>query len=397
MQVCLGIFYSYSVFRAPLEQAYGWSRADSIVPYRWSFLFFLLGTILAGFWQDRKGPRIVATAGGLLLAAGFALAAATGQTVSGLTLAYGVLASLGVGIAYVTPVACCVKWFPDKRGLMVGLAVMGFGFGSLLFAPLLEVLLGKDPTQYTRTLPNTFLTLAAIFLAGVVSAAQFYAVPPAGWTPPHWTPPASSSGPKPELAPAQLLGEPRFYFLWLVYFLGSAIGLTAIGESAPLVRDLAGKSAVMSGGMALGVMSIFNGGGRLLWGAVSDKFGSRVSLLCLPFCFLLATGLVLPQATGFWAVLLGLCLVGFSYGGYLSLMPSLTAEYFGPKHIGANYGLLFSAWGLAGFFIPRYAAQVLEAAKQAGQLLAGYHQLFLTLAALAALALVPSFFLTRRR
>ena len=378
MQMCLGIIYSWAVFRLPLEQAYGWTKSESVAPYRWSIAFFTLAMIVAGFWQDRKGPRLVGSFGGVLLAAGCFLASLIGDTPMGLNLSYGVVAGLGVGFAYVTPIATCVKWFPDKRGMIVGLAVMGFGIGSLIFAPWLESLLGKDPAQYRHTLPSTFRMLAVLFLICVTGCAQFYKLPPA----------ASSAGTAAQhgLSPGQMLRSPQFYLAWLIYFVGSSVGLTAIGEAAPLGRELAGKTAVMTGGVALGVMSLFNGAGRLVWGTVSDRLGRKQALIAMAALSAMACALVLPGTDAFWRVLAGLCLVGFCYGGYLALMPSLTADYFGAKNIGANYGLLFTAWGTAGFLLPLYSSSMIAAAKAAGRVAAGYDQVFYLLAGLAVAA-----------
>ncbi|TFG58233.1 MAG: MFS transporter, partial [Deltaproteobacteria bacterium] len=142
MQLCLGVLYSWSVFRGPLESVNGWTKAVSIAPYRYSVLFFTISMIIAGFWQDKKGPKLVGSVGGALMGTGVLLSAFMWQSEWGLKFAYGILGGLGVGFAYVTPIATCVKWFPDKRGTIVGLAVLGFGAGSLIFAPLIERLLG---------------------------------------------------------------------------------------------------------------------------------------------------------------------------------------------------------------------------------------------------------------
>jgi OFA family oxalate/formate antiporter-like MFS transporter len=384
MQVCLGVIYAWAVFRGPLEQAYGWDKSQSIAPFSWANASFTLAMIAAGFLQDRFGPRVIGSIGGVLLAAGCLLASRIGNTPDGLKLAYGVVAGIGVGFAYVTPIATCVKWFPDKRGFVVGLAVMGFGVGPLVFGPLLEYLLGKDPAAYATTLPATFQLLGLVFLICVTGAAQAYRVPPKGWKPEGWNPPSTANAAA-SYRPAQMLGTWQFYVLWVVYFLGSSIGLTAIGEAAPLVRELAGKAAIMTGGVALGIMSIFNGGGRLAWGALSDRHGRRAAMLGMAAISLVACGLILPGTDSFWRVLAGLCCVGFCYGGYLALMPSLTADYYGSANIGANYGLLFTAWGAAGFLLPRWSSSVVQAAKSAGQVGAGYNQVFYTLAGLAVL------------
>ena len=393
MQVCLGIIYAWSVFRGPLERHYGWSKTVSIAPYRWSILCFTLAMIVAGFWQDKKGPRLVGSVGGLLLGTGCLLAGLIGGTPLGLNLSYGVVAGLGVGFAYVTPIATCVKWFPDRRGFVVGLAVMGFGIGSMVFAPMLEAMLGKDPAQFAATIPKTFFVLAGVFYVLVTGCAQLYRVPPQGWKPAGWTPPASQQTARADFAPGEMLRSWQFYVLWVVYFLGASIGLTAIGESAPLIKELASVGAVMSGGMALGVMSLFNGVGRLAWGAASDRAGRRQVILAMFVISALTCTLLLPQTRDFWRVLMGICAVGFCYGGYLAVMPSLAAEYFGARRIGANYGILFTAWGAAGFLVPRWIAGVIEREKAVGSVASGYNQMFYALGALAVVGFLVTFLL----
>ncbi len=382
MQVLLGVIYSWSIFRGPLAQLHGWSKTETIAPYRYSMLSFAAGMILAGFWQDRKGPRVVASVGGFLLGTGCLLAAWIGHTVDGLILAYGLVAGFGVGFAYVTPIATCVKWFPDKRGMIVGLAVMGFGVGPLLFGPLLEVLIGKDPSRLGETIPRTFLILAAMFFVGVIGAAQVYRVPPPGWRPAGWTPPVGKAAAV-EIPAGGMLATWQFYALWAVYFLGTSVGLTAIGEATPLLQEMAKSSALMSAGTALGVMAVFNGFGRLAWGTVSDKFGRKGAILAMCVVSMLACLGFLREAGAFLPLLIGLCLAAFSYGGYLALIPSMTADFYGPKNVGANYGLVFTAWGLCGFLVPGYFARIMDKAKAAGDLAGGYREVYTTLAILA--------------
>lgn len=383
MQVLLGVIYSWSVFRGPLAQLHGWTKTQTIAPYRYSLLAFAAGMIVAGFWQDRKGPRVVASVGGVLLGVGCLLAAFVGDTVEGLIFAYGIVAAVGVGFAYVTPIATCIKWFPDRRGMIVGLAVMGFGVGPLVFGPLLQALIGADPSRLGETIPRTFLILSVIFFVGVVGAAQFYKVPPAGWRPEGWTPPPGRTSGA-DIAAAGMLRTWQFYGLWAVYFLGTSVGLTAIGEATPLLQEMAKSGAAMSAGAALGVMSVFNGVGRLAWGSVSDRLGRRAAVLAMCACSAAACLGFLRSASGFWMLLAGLCLAAFAYGGYLALMPSFTADYFGAKNVGANYGLLFSAWGVCGFVAPGYFAGILEQARVAGTLAAGYSEVYGKLAVLAA-------------
>ena len=389
MQVLLGVIYSWSIFRGPLAQLYGWSKAETIAPYRYSLLAFAAGMILAGIWQDRKGPRVVASAGGFLLGTGCLLAAWIGDTVAGLVFAYGIVAGFGVGFAYVTPIATCIKWFPDKRGMIVGLAVMGFGVGPLLFGPLLESLIGADAASLGSTIPRTFLILSGIFYVGVIGAAQIYRVPPPGWRPPQWTS-ASARAAAVETGPRKMIATWQFYALWVLYFLGTSVGLTAIGEATPLLREMASSTAIMSAGTALGVMSIFNGLGRLGWGSVSDRFGRKAATLGMCVVSAAACLVFLRTASTFMPLLAGLCLVAFSYGGYLALMPSFTADFYGPRNVGANYGLLFTAWGICGFVVPGYFAGIMDKAKAAGNLAAGYQEVYWTLAILAMLGAVVS-------
>jgi OFA family oxalate/formate antiporter-like MFS transporter len=293
------------------------------------------------------------------------------------------VAAVGVGFAYVTPIATCIKWFPDKRGTIVGLAVMGFGAGPLLFGPLLQSLIGSNPARLGETIPRTFVILAVIFYIGVVGAAQVYRVPPPGWRPQGWTAPPGRAGAV-EMPPREVARTWQFAGLWALFFLGASVGLTAIGEATPLLQEMANSSAAMTAGTALGVMAVFNGAGRLAWGSASDRIGRRVAVLAMCGVSIIASVGLLRGASGFWMLLSGLCLAAFAYGGYLALMPSLTADYFGAKHVGANYGMMASAWGICGFVVPGYFAGVMDRARLAGNLAAGYNEVYWKLGALAA-------------
>lgn len=392
MQVLLGILYSWSVFRGPLEQLHGWTRSQSVMPYRYSLLAFAAGMIVAGFWQDRKGPRLVASVGGFLLALGCLIAGLLHETVEGLVIGYGLVAGVGVGFAYVTPIAMCVKWFPDRRGMIVGLAVMGFGLGPLVFGPWLEWMIGKDVALMTATIPHTFFVLSGLFLVGVVGAAQLYTVPPEGWKPVGWSGAAAKLGSL-ELRTGEMVRSWKFYVLWGIYFLGTSVGLTAIGEASPLLREAAKGGAILTAGAGLGVMSVFNGLGRLAWGSVSDRYGRLTALLGMCGTSVVACALVLRIVDGFTMLLAGLCMVAFSYGGFLALMPAMTADFFGAKYVGANYGLVFSAWGLCGFLVPGYFAGLLDAARSRGDLRGGYAEVFTLLAVLATIGGVLSLLL----
>jgi OFA family oxalate/formate antiporter-like MFS transporter len=243
-------------------------------------------------------------------------------------------------------------------------------------------MIGKDVAAMATTIPRTFFVLSGVFLVGVVGAAQLYATPTQGWKPAGWNPVAGKKATV-ELAPAEVLRTWRFYVLWALYFVGTSVGLTAIGEASPLLREAAKSGAFLTAGAGLGVMSVFNGVGRLAWGSVSDRFGRFPALAGMCGVSALTCALVLRSVDGFGALLFGLCLVAFAYGGFLALMPAMTADLFGPKHVGANYGMLFSAWGVCGFVAPGYFAGLLDAARKQNHLAEGYAEVFGVLALLA--------------
>jgi MFS transporter, OFA family, oxalate/formate antiporter len=343
LQLCLGVLYAWSVFRAPLMKELGWTVKEAGYPYMTSLFFFAVGMIFAGRWQDKAGPKKVAIFGGLLLGAGAILAGVLYKTVGGMMFAYGVLGGLGVGFAYVTPIATCIKWFPDMRGTITGLAVFGFGAGTLVFGPLINKLIAQMGIQ------NTFFVLGVIFIIAVCGAGSMFKVPPAGYKPAGWNPPAAAAGTvtKVDWTPNEMVGNAQFYILWIIYLFGAAAGLMIIGQAVPIGLEVAKLDrAVAAGG--LGTMALLNGLGRLVHGSISDKLG-RKNTVILMFCeYLVAFLLLLPNADTFTKWLVGICIVGFSYGGYLALMPSITADYFGTKSLGTNYGYLFTAWGIAG-------------------------------------------------
>jgi OFA family oxalate/formate antiporter-like MFS transporter len=382
MQMMLAVVYSWSVFRGPLTLLHGWSKAQTIMPYRYQLIMVAVGSVIGGLWQDRKGARLVATVGGLMLVFGCILASFFGGNVFGLVLVYGVIAGLGSGFVYVTPIANLVKWFPDKRGMMVGLAVLGSGISPLFWSPLIERLIGKDPAALHETIPRTFLVMAAIFTVSIVGSAQLFRVPPPGWKPAGWNPPTGPNAPR-ELSTGQMLATWQFYALWTIYLLGTSVGLTAIGQASPLIQEMSHTSAPISAGVAVGIMGLFNAGGRLSWGTVSDRIGRKFTLLAMSAVSVLACLGFLRSAVGFWGVLAGLCLAAFAYGGYLALMPAFSADYYGPSHVGGNYGLLFMAWGVCGFLVPGYFEGILDRAREAGNLAAGYQDVYLKLAIFA--------------
>jgi MFS transporter, OFA family, oxalate/formate antiporter len=384
----LGVLYTWSVFRGPLAKLHGWTEAQTVAPYRYSILTFAIAMIFAGVWQDRKGPRIVGTVSGILLSIGCVLAGIFSGSVTGLILSYGLLCGFGVGFGYVPPIATCIKWFPDHRGMIVGISVMGAGFGPLLYGPVIERLIGNDPAQWQNTIPHTFFLLAGLYAVCVIGAAQFMKLPPPGWTPEGWTPPVTTSSAV-DVTPLRMIRTWQFNALWLFDFLGSSVGLVAIGAAAPLIQEVSRVSvAAFSGGIAVGVMSVFNGSGRLIWGTISDRFGRKTAMLGMTSLAAIACLAFFRSPFSFWPVVVGLCLAAAAYGGVVAIIPALLADYYGPRNLGANYGVLYSAWGLAGFLMPGYFAGILDQFRASEGLLAGYHQVYLELGAMACVAFI---------
>ncbi|MCS7197217.1 MAG: OFA family MFS transporter [Candidatus Bipolaricaulota bacterium] len=376
MQLGLGNVYSWSIFRNPLMDLHRWTIQEATLPFTLCVVFFAVGMIVAGRWQDRVGPRSVAMTGGALLGAGFLLASQLGQTLLGLYLTYGVLVGLGVGFAYVTPIATCVKWFPDMRGFITGLAVLGFGAGSLIVAPVGTWLIDRIGVY------GTFAVFGVAFGLLVVLTGAILRNPPVGWKPAGWTPPENGPGShnQKDYPPSQMAKTFQFYLLWVVFLFWAGVGLMVISQAVPMGQELAGLDKAVAAG-ALGVMSILNGLGRPAFGFISDKLGRKGATIVAQAVFIVTLLFILPNARDFALYTLGISLIGFAYGGSLSVMPAFTADYYGTKHLGVNYGWVFSAWGAAGVLGPIIGAQVRAATGAWGGA-------FLVLAALSAAAAV---------
>jgi OFA family oxalate/formate antiporter-like MFS transporter len=297
-----------------------------------------------------------------------------------------VVVGLGTGFGYVAPIATLVKWFPDKRGMMVGLAVMGIGISPLVFGIFIERLIGADASRFASTIPSTFVVIGIVSALGVAGAAQFCKAPPAGWRPAGWTPGPASVATRQQVSPGGMLATWQFYVLWLIYFLGASVGLTAIVQVAPLAATMPKTVAALTAGMTVGIVAVFNGVGRLAFGSISDRLGRVRTMAVMGLCAAIACAFLVRGAGGIGQLLAGLCLAVFAFGGYLALMPALTADYYGPKNVGANYGLVFTAFGVSGFFVPSKFAKIVDAAKKAGNISAGYDQVYLILACMAVAA-----------
>ena len=385
-QFLVSLSYSYSVFRAPLGSLHGWSKAQTVAPYQCMLLMVSIGSVVGGAWQDRRGPRVVASFGGVIIAVGCLLAATVGSNFWALVMVFGIVVGFGVGLVYVTPIANLIRWFPDKRGMVVGFAVMGSGFSTLFWAPLLEHLIGHNPSQYPQTIPRTFVVMSGLFLVLIVGLAQFYRVPPAGWKPAGWSPEQAARINR-SYSTGEMLRHWQFYALFALFILGTAVGQTTIGNAAPLLQEESTGTAALSVGFALGVLGLSNAAGRLAWGSISDYLDRRGVIASMGVTSVVACLGFLRAPGPFGSVFFGLCAAVFAYAGFLSLMPAFIADYFGPAHVGANYGLLFTAWGVSGFLAPGYFERLLDHARESANLAAGYNEVYVTLAVISTMAI----------
>lgn len=376
MNLALGTLYGWSVFVAPLEQQFGWKRADTSMVFTIAVVVFALSFVLAGRIQDRVGPFYCSLAGGVLVSLGFFLCAYT-TSLTYLFVCFGVIGGLGNGFGYATPIPVMAKWFPDKRGLAVGLAVGGYGAGSAIFGPLAQL---KLIPAYG--LAATFQILGAIFLVMTLIGAFLLKNPPAGYRPAGWSPAAAakSAATSYEYSPGEVLATPAFYLMWVAYALGCSAGLMVISQLVPFARTVGIAAAALTT-MTLVVGACGNASGRILSGWMSDRLG-RINVLRAMIAISMVAMPLLHAVGGNVALLYAVVFVVYwCYGTQLSVNGAATADFWGTKNAGVNYGMLFTAWGVAGIIGPRIGGVLFDRYHN-------YQAAFYTAAGLAAVALL---------
>lgn len=352
MNLALGSLYAWSVFVLPLEKEFGWTRAETSWVFTIAIVTFAATFILAGRLQDKLGPRPCALAGALLVAVGFFVASMTTSLVF-LYVVFGLIVGAGNGFGYATPIPVASKWFPDKRGLVVGLMVGGYGASSAIVGPVATSLIDSMGWR------PTFQLLGGVFLVLGIIGTWLMTNPPQGYRPAGWMPKTTAAAQSRDYAPAEMLRTARFYEMWLAYCLGATAGLMTISQLVPFARS-AGLSAAAAT-FAITVGAVGNAGGRILSGWLSDAMG-RLSTLRV---MVLGSAIAMPALFLFreQALLLYILVaaVYWCYGTQLSVFASSTADLYGTRHLGMNYGLLFTAWGAAGIIGPMIAARVYDA------------------------------------
>ena len=351
---CAGMLYSWSIYVNPLMDAHKWERGAVSLAMSIATLVIPISMIPAAKILAKKGPTKTALIGTIFLVLGLAIAGLT-ASLPLLYLGFGVFGGIGVGFIYGTPIATCVKWFPDKKGLISGLAVGGFGLGSIVFAPICtSVIASLGPN-------TTFLIQGAITLVGMIIAAPLMKAAPDGFKPEGWNPPVATtaSGASHDYTSAEMLKTKQYWFLLIMYLFANMSGLMVIGHASPIAQAVAGLTAAQAGAI-VSVLSIANTAGRFMSGALCDKLGAKrvVTIIYIINAVLLVA---LQFLTNFATIALGIGGLAVCFGAMMGAYPSLVVDYFGVKYSGPNYARIFLAYGIGGIIGPQLAVRVVAA------------------------------------
>lgn len=346
MNLLLGTAYSWSVFGAALIDEFGTRGADeftALFPFAAAMAMFSVGMVFAGRAVDRYGPRKVGLVGVLIFGVGYLLCSLFDRSpwpIPTLTVLYGGLVGVGTGFGYNPTITTAVRWFPVRKGLASGVVVMGVGLSPVITAPLAGYLIDL------YGVPTTFLFLGLLFLAVLIPLSLLLRFPPEDWQPPAEVAAASQQAWRPltEAGPRDVLRSPAFWTAWTLYVLGTAVGFMVIGNAFKIAREIGLATAAVAT-VAVMVLALFNSGGRPLFGRIGDRWSPRTALL-LMYAIMLGAMALLSVSSGLIQLFLGIALTGVVFGGFLAVMPALSTLYFGTEHAGANYGLLFTAFGV---------------------------------------------------
>ncbi len=387
LQLVLGTIYAWSYFQKPLMNYANWNNQQVAWILSLAICFLGLSAAVGGVMLPKMGPRKLAVAGALLYATGWVLGgvALASKNLPLLYIGLGVIGGIGLGLGYVTPVATAAKWFPDKKGFITGMVVMGFGLGALLMSKLIAPFLLDLFTQSIDgaavvAWPKVFFFIAlALGLPGLI-AGFIMKNPPAGYVPKGWNPTSSAATANDEsLTPGQCIFSLRFALMWFIFFCNITAGIMFIGFQSPLLQDLfkakdptmTAAALAAAGATLIAISSLFNGIGRFFWGGLSDKIGRiqtfRTILASQVVVFLLLTQVSNPYVFG-----LLVCYILLCYGGGFGTAPSFVLTVFGSKVMGVVYGSLLTAWSMAGLVGTQLAAYVKDSFKDSPQTAATY-------------------------
>jgi len=396
MNFCLGAIYAYSVVRVPLEAYYKSlgvlvTATNMLYPYIVFLLVFAISMPLAGPYIGKVGPKKVAMVGGVLTGLGWFLASTVANPTL-LAVMYGIVGGLGVGIAYGVPIQVSSRWFPDKRGLAVGLTVLGFGFSAALIAPIADFLV-KNYGGIT----NTFRIFGVAFLIILLALSMLMMFPPDGWAPRGWAPPAPKAGaaPRADFMRNEMVKTSAFKGLWICYTIGTLAGLMAIGVSKPVGLEIAansGMDTVAAGALMTGLVIPFaaaNGFGRPIFGTLTDKLTPRNTAMISYVLIIVASLAIYTNPSNVSIYTISFAILWGCLGGWLAIAPTATATYFGIKDNARNYGLVFTAYGAGAVIGSLLAGKIKD-------MFGAYANVFPIVAGLALLGIIVAFLLMKQ-
>jgi MFS family permease len=364
VHICIGSVYAWSTFNRPfhalLPNAPEWF-SPPYTTYSTALVILGLSAAFGGPWVERRGPRAAATAAALLFGCGLIIGGiglALRQSIL-LFLGMGVIGGMGCGLGYIAPVSTLVKWFPDRRGMATGMAIMGFGGGAALASPLNVRLMAS------LGVPAAVMTLGAIYFVLMMIGARILRRPPENWKPAGWNPPEKISQQK-SVTRNAALRTPQFYLLWSILFINVTAGIGILAQASPIVQDIFQKTAAEAATFVL-LLSIFNLIGRFVWSSGSDYIGRRNTYITF-FAVQIALFLLIPGIAGrgeWTAFLASVCVVVSMYGGGFATIPAFLADIFGPDHVGAIHGVVLTAWSVAAIAGPVIVTELSNRAKAA--------------------------------
>jgi len=341
IQLALGTIYSWGTLTQFVSPYVSEIEEVTVYIFGVGLLSFAITMIFAGKLQQKYGPRNIAILGGLLMGGGVILSSFM-TTFIGLLITYGIIFGMGIGFGYVCPIASASKWFPDKKGFINGIAVAGFGAGSFVFNYVIKAL------TLSFNIPIMFIVLGIIYLGLIIGGAMTLSNPPEGWKPEGWEPPAPSeksgiSGL--EFERKQTLKLPQFWMLWVTFILSAISGLMVIGSYSRFIESYLIVDFVLIGSLA----ALFNGLGRIVWGKLADLISYKKAMYLMFSIQAILLLLYFTTNVNDLYFLIMTCVIYFCFGGNFSLFPTATADLFGMKNLGPNYGMVFTAYGIAGF------------------------------------------------
>jgi len=360
VQVSLGAIYIFSALILPLDELHGWAKSDVTLAFSLAVLLLGFSAAFFGPMVERIGSQKAIRLSAALYTSGIA-GAGLGIHLGILPLfiiSYGVIGGIGLGIGYIAPIPTVLKWFPDKRGMASGMAVMGFGFGSLVFGPVMVAMMKFLPVW------TVIYALAGIYGTILILASYVVKPPPEDWSPAPGTASAQSreaeaqkpAGMAVDLTAKEALRTPRFYYLWLMIFMGTCVGLGIISVASPMAQEMTGMTALQAAGL-VGMIGLFNGIGRFFWASVSDYTG-RATAYTIFFALQFGACLLLAQATSQAVFYVLVLLVISCYGGIFGCLPAIISDIFGARQLATIWGYAFTAYSIAGFVGPTMVTQL---------------------------------------